>query len=42
MIVHKGYEGLKIEKPVIALGVFDGLHKGHQKLMDRVKTCAGK
>lgn len=42
MIVHKGYEGLKIEKPVIALGVFDGLHKGHQKLMDRVKACAGK
>jgi riboflavin kinase/FMN adenylyltransferase len=42
MIVHKGYEGLKIEKPVIALGVFDGLHKGHLELIDKVKACAGK
>ncbi len=42
MIIHKGYERLKIEKPVVAIGVFDGLHRGHLELIDKVKACAGK
>lgn len=31
----------KIEKSVVCLGKFDGLHKGHKKLIDCMKSFAG-
>src|SRR6185437_9672850 len=29
-------------QPVLALGNFDGLHRGHRKILDRVRRVAGE
>src|SRR6266581_6635650 len=29
-------------RPVLALGNFDGLHRGHRKILDRVSRVAGE
>ena len=36
MIIHEGYENLSLVTPVATLGIFDGVHLGHQTLLDRV------
>jgi riboflavin kinase / FMN adenylyltransferase len=36
MEVHYGYEGLTLNKPVITMGVFDGVHRGHRMLICKV------
>jgi riboflavin kinase/FMN adenylyltransferase len=36
MIIHNGYENLKLVTPVATLGIFDGVHLGHRALLDRV------
>ena len=38
MIYYKGTKEIKLSDTVIALGKFDGLHKGHQLLFDRLKS----
>jgi riboflavin kinase/FMN adenylyltransferase len=36
MIIHEGYENLKISDPVVTLGIFDGVHLGHRALIARL------
>ncbi|HNX66822.1 MAG TPA: bifunctional riboflavin kinase/FAD synthetase [Bacteroidales bacterium] len=36
MKVHYGYEELNLKDPVITMGIFDGVHRGHCLLIERV------
>jgi riboflavin kinase/FMN adenylyltransferase len=40
MIIHRGYESLNLRKPVITMGIFDGVHRGHRMLLGRVAEIA--
>lgn len=40
MIIHNGYENLALKTPVVTLGIFDGVHRGHQALLERVVARA--
>jgi riboflavin kinase/FMN adenylyltransferase len=40
MIIHIGYENLKISNPVVTLGIFDGVHLGHKALISRLVSKA--
>ena len=42
MEVHFGYEGLNLKKPIITMGVFDGVHLGHRMLIAMVVDEARK
>jgi riboflavin kinase / FMN adenylyltransferase len=46
MKIHNGYEKLKLERPVVTLGIFDGVHRGHssllQQLVSRAKEINGE
>jgi riboflavin kinase/FMN adenylyltransferase len=46
MIIHQGYENLSIKNPVVTLGIFDGVHRGHKtliaKLVDMAKNLNGE
>lgn len=40
MIINKGYDNLNLSSPVVTLGIFDGVHRGHQSLIDHLVSRA--
>jgi riboflavin kinase / FMN adenylyltransferase len=40
MVIHEGYENLDLKSPVVALGIFDGVHIGHRFLIDNMISRA--
>ncbi|MCM1030959.1 MAG: bifunctional riboflavin kinase/FAD synthetase [Oscillibacter sp.] len=42
MHIHYGTDNLRIDKPIVTMGSFDGVHKGHVKVIGGLKACARK
>ena len=40
MHIHRGYENLNLIRPVVTLGIFDGVHLGHRVLLDHLVARA--
>lgn len=42
MQVHYGIEDLHIVNPVVTIGSFDGVHKGHVQVIESMKRVANR
>lgn len=42
MIIHQGYDNLRLAGSVVTLGIFDGVHIGHRALIDRLVSAASQ
>ena len=42
MVIHEGFENLKLHNPVVTTGIFDGVHRGHRVLLDSLVSKAKK
>jgi riboflavin kinase/FMN adenylyltransferase len=40
MRIYRGYENVNLVRPVVTLGIFDGVHLGHMALLNRVVSSA--
>jgi riboflavin kinase/FMN adenylyltransferase len=42
LIIHNNIDNFSAKNPVITIGTFDGVHRGHHKVIEQLKTIAKK